>query len=107
MAVALNDLAGDWFDTQAHLLADELLDMWRHRCMRSHRARNLAHRDLLQRVGEALLMALQLVHPEGQFEAKGDWLGMNAMRTSGLQRIFVFAGRLTNHAHQLCQPHSK
>src|SRR5947209_14935192 len=90
VAVALDNLAGDRSHAEAKLFTDEVLYLRRNGRVRTDRAGDFADGDLFKCCGQALLATAEFIDPEGQLQAKGHWLGMNAVCATRRQGIFVF-----------------
>src|SRR5258708_36660522 len=103
MTVALYDLVRDRSHANSQLLADKFFDLGRNGGVCAYCTRDFAHGNLFQGRGQASLPPAQFVYPESQLEAKGHRFGMDTMRASYHQRVFVLSSGLLNRLTVLCQ----
>ena len=67
----------------------------------SDRARNLAHAQIFRRGFEALQIASRFLVPDGELQAEGDRLGVNAMRAADLHGVLELERAPLEHLAQL------
>ena len=88
MPVARDHLRSDGRRPQSQPLADALFGLRADMPESSHRARNLSHPHALRGGGKAREIALDFVVPQRQLQPESDRLGMDAVRSSDLHRVF-------------------
>ena len=79
MPVAGNDLGGDVLPRQAECLHHPRLDRRRNRRIAADRARELADRELLERVLQPLDISLGLEGEARELQPESRWLSMDTM----------------------------
>ncbi|GBC78241.1 hypothetical protein HRbin08_01728 [bacterium HR08] len=103
VAIARDDLRGDRLRSQSQAAADGLLHLGIEMGERADGARDLPHADLLASAPHALPIPLRLRVPQGELQAEGDRLGMDAMRASDHGRILEFEGATAQDLGQALQ----
>src|SRR5260370_9953058 len=92
MAVALNDLGGDWRGGEPEAFADALLHFRAKVRSIADGTRNFADGHLRSSIAKARDIALVLRKPIGDFQTKSDGLGVDAVSAANLWRIAEFVG---------------
>ena len=90
--VALDDLGGQPGGFQAHLLADVGFDPGIDVGIGADRAGQFADGDDVAGPFQALDVAFGFVHPQGEFQAEGQRLRMDAVGPADHDGVFVFGG---------------
>jgi len=103
MPVPLNNLRRDRNRRKAELFADILFHKRIHKRKRAHGARDFAAGDGLARALQARAVAPHLRIPQGQFQAEGDRLGVNAVRPADHQGLFMLQGPSFQNRQQVIQ----
>ena len=75
--------------------------------MRADRAGNLADRDVFYRCVEPGVGAAQFIYPDGQFEAKGCRLGVDAMRAPDHECVAILLRRRSHGFRETVQRRSQ
>src|ERR1700688_1711038 len=100
MAIALNHLGSHGSGDQSQALTNALFDVRAEMRSIADRAGNFAHRHLCGCIAKALLVALILRVPIGDFQTKGDGLGVHAVRSpnlwGGTKFLGAFGERVAN-----------
>src|SRR6185437_3676580 len=90
MAVARDHLRRNRGGLQTEAAADALFRFWADMAEGANRARELADAHLGRSQTEAIAVAAQFVVPEGDLQAKGNRLGVNAVGTADLDSVLEF-----------------
>src|SRR5207248_3352904 len=94
VAVAADDLGGDWVHGQAEPGADIFFQFGRDVGVSADRAGDFAGGDVGAGGFQAGAAPAQFGDPAGQLEPEGDRLGVDAVRAPDLHRVFVAQGLL-------------
>ena len=86
MSIPLHDLRGDCGWLQSKFLADRAFNFWIDMCMCADCAAKFADANALERLHQPLLGATEFIEHQREFQAKCDWLGMNAVAPSDHRR---------------------
>src|SRR5580692_5357480 len=97
VTVALNDLRSYRSDMQAQALADFLFDFGAKMRGIPNRAGNFPVGHAVRGFAKARNVSLVLCEPAGDFQAKGDGLGMHAMGAANLWRVLKFVSTKIEH----------
>ena len=91
VAVTRHHLGGDVLGAQAEPSSAPRFDVRAERRVGAHRAGELAHRELLERVAQPVRVAAALEREAGELQAEGGRLGVHAVRAADAERALELA----------------
>ena len=100
VAIAGNDLGREGLWLQAESFGDIFLDIWRQVGEGSDGSGNFAGGDFGAGGQQPLVVALEFGVEAGEFQAKGHWLGMDAVRAADHDRVLEFVGAAVENCQQ-------
>ena len=101
VAIARHDLGGHHFRMQAQGAQRANFNLRVQAGVGSHRAGQLAHRDLLPRQHQGASRAADLAEKAGEHQASRDGLGVDAVRATNHQRVAMLFSLARERLHEL------